>query len=170
MAQQAVQKRTEAEQALSYPALGAMIGGFVGLLGVFLGWFAHDVAVGGGETLTLVVRGTADLSGQLAAMGAVVAFVAGGGMLLMADAKINHWAAVAAASGAAFLLVFSVIGLLRAGAVFGDAAPLAASASAARSSFGAYLSALGGVIATAAAMVSVARDREANDDADADAA
>jgi hypothetical protein len=167
MAQQAVRKRTAEEQSLSYPALGAMIGGFVGLLGVFLGWFAHDVPVGGGQTLTLVVRGTADLSGQLATIGAIVAFVAGGGMLLMADSNINRWAAMAAASGAAFLLVFSVIGLLRAGAVFGDAAPLAASASAARSSFGAYLSALGGVVATAAAMVSVARGRDADEDATA---
>jgi hypothetical protein len=158
MAQEAVRKRTLAEQSLSYPALGAMVGGFVGLLGVFLGWFANDVPVGG-RVLTVVLRGTADLSGQLAAVGAIVAFVGGGALLLMADAKINRAAAVAAASGAAFLLVFSVVGLLRPDAVF-DAAPVLA----ARPSFGVYLSALGGIIATAAVMVTFARGGGSEDD------
>ena len=165
MAQQAVEKHVLHEQSLSYPALGAMIGGFVGLLGVFLGWFARDVLVADGETVTVVARGTADLSGQLATVAAVLAFAGGGAMLLLADSALSRWATTAAASGAAALVLTSIVGLLRADAAFGgDAATISAFAGAARSSFGAYLSALGGVVATAAVMVTFARGDGAADD------
>lgn len=146
-------------QALSYPALGAMIGGFLGLLGVFLGWFAHDILVSGGQVVTYVFKGTSDLSGSLATIGAIVAFVGGGVMLLMADPKIRRWTTMAAGAGGVFLLVFSVVGLFRTSAVVGDVAGLAGSAGAAKSAFGVYLSVLGGVIATAAVMLTLNREK-----------
>jgi hypothetical protein len=145
------------EQSLSYPALGAMIGGFVGLLGIFLGWFAFQAAAADGGDATVVVKGTEDLSGQLAAIGALVAFVGGGAMLLMADDAINRWATMAAGAGAIFLLVFSVVGLFRASAVLPPA--VTGSAGEASSAFGVALSALGGVISTAAVMMTLVRDR-----------
>jgi hypothetical protein len=135
-----------------------MTGGFLGLLGIFLGWFAHEAQLAGGGVESFVVRGTQDLSGQLAALGAIVAFLGGGAMLLMADAKLSRWATMAAGAGAVFLLAFSAAGLFRA-----DAALASAGAAGGGTAFGAYLSALGGVIATASVMLGVVRDREATD-------
>ena len=148
-------------QELSYPAIGAMLGGFVCLLGIFLGWFAHDVLVSNGQVITYVFKGTSDLSGSLATVGAIVAFVGGGAMLLMADPKIRRWSTMAVGAGGVFLLVFSVVGLFRASAAVGDVAGLAGSAGAAKSAFGVYLSVLGGVIATAAVMLTMNRERSA---------
>jgi hypothetical protein len=155
----AVGQAVSSGQALSYPALGAMISGFLGLLGIFLGWFAHDVLVSGGQVVTYVFKGTSDLSGSLAALGAIVAFVGGGAMLLMADPKIRRWATMAAGAGGVFLLVFSVAGLFRASAAVGDVAGLAGSSGAAKSAFGVYLSVLGGVIATAAVTLTLNREK-----------
>jgi hypothetical protein len=163
--QQAIEKRTWHEQSLSYPALGAMVGGFVGLLGIFIGWFAHDVLVTDGHTAVVVASGTADLTGQLATVGAVLAFGGGGAMLLLADSTFSRWATLAAAAGAAALVVFSVLGLFRADAVFADAAAVPGTAGVARSSFGAYLSALGGIAAVAAVMVTFARGADVIDEA-----
>ena len=81
MGQQAIEKRTWHEQSLSYPALGAMVGGFVGLLGIFIGWFAHDVLVTDGQTAVVVA------------------------MLLLADSTFSRWATLTAAAGAAALVV-----------------------------------------------------------------
>lgn len=165
MEERASDKNAFREQALSYPALGAMTGGFVGLLGIFLGWFAHEAQLVGGDVDSLVVRGTQDLSGQLAALGAIVAFLGGGAMLLMGtprpDAKFSRWATMAAGAGAVFLLAFSAAGLFRADAALQSAG--AAVAAGGGTAFGAYLSALGGVIATASVMLGVVRDREATD-------
>lgn len=157
MEERASDKNAFREQALSYPALGAMTGGFLGLLGIFLGWFVHEAQLAGGGVDSLVLRGTQDLSGQLAALGAIVSFVGGGAMLLMADAKIGRWATMAAGVGAVFLLAFSAAGLFRADAALQSAGAVAGSAG---SAFGAYLSALGGVIATASVMLGIVRDRE----------
>lgn len=161
MEERASDKNVFREQALSYPALGAMTGGFLGLLGIFLGWFAHEAQLAGGGVESFVVRGTQDLSGQLAALGAIVAFLGGGAMLLMADAKLGRWATMAAGAGAVFLLAFSAAGLFRADAALQSAG--AAVAAGGGTAFGAYLSALGGVIATASVMLGVVRDREATD-------
>jgi hypothetical protein len=158
MEERASGKSAFREQALSYPALGAMTGGFLGLLGVFLGWFAHEARLAGGGVESFVVRGTQDLSGQLAAFAAIVAFVGGGAMLLMADAKIGRWATMAAGAGAVFLLAFSAAGLFRADAALESANALVAVRDG--TAFGAYLSALGGVIATASVMLGIVRDRE----------
>jgi hypothetical protein len=146
------------EQALSYPALGTMIGGFLGLLGIFLGWFVYEAHLGGEGVESLVLRGTQDLSGKLAALGAIVSFLGGGAMLLMADVRIGRWATMAAGVGAVFLLAFSATGLFRADAAL-QAAGVAGSAGDG-TAFGVYLSALGGVIATAAVVLGVVRDRE----------
>ena len=116
MEERASDKNAFREQALSYPALGAMIGGFLGLLGIFLGWFVYEAQLGGGGVDSLVLRGTQDLSGKLAALGAIVSFLGGGAMLLMADARIGRWATMAAGVGAVFLLAFSAAGLFRADA------------------------------------------------------
>ena len=67
MEERASDKNAFREQALSYPALGAMTGGFLGLLGIFLGWFVYEAQAAGGGVDSLVLRGTQDLSGQLAA-------------------------------------------------------------------------------------------------------
>ena len=158
MEERASDKNAFREQALSYPALGAMTGGFLGLLGTFLGWFVHEAQLAGGGADSLVLRGTQDLSGQLAALGAIVSFLGGGAMLLLADAKISRWATMAAGAGAVFLLAFSAAGLFRADAALQSAGAVAGSAG---TSFGAYLSVLGGVIATASVMLGVVRDREA---------
>jgi hypothetical protein len=158
MEERASDKNAFREQALSYPALGAMTGGFLGLLGIFLGWFVHEAQLAGGGVDSLVLRGTQDLSGQLAALGAIVSFVGGGAMLLMADAKIGRWATMAAGAGAVFLLAFSTAGLFRADAALQSTVAVAGPAGTA---FGAYLSAIGGVIATASVMLGVVRDREA---------
>lgn len=91
-----------------------MTGGFVGLLGIYLG-FVQEVSLAGGGVGSFVVRGTQDLSGQFAALGAIVAFAGGGAMLLMGterrDARINRWATMAAGVGPVFLLAFSAAGL-----------------------------------------------------------
>ena len=158
MEERASDKNAFREQALSYPALEAMTGGFLGLLGIFLGWFVHEAQFAGRGVDSLVLRGTQDLSGQLAALGAIVSFVGGGAMLLMADAKIGRWATMAAGAGAVFLLAFSTAGLLRADAALQSTVAVAGPAGTA---FGAYLSAIGGVIATASVMLGVVRDREA---------
>ena len=158
MEERASDKNAFREQALSYPALGAMTGGFLGLLGIFLGWFVYEAQVAGGGAESLVLRGTQDLSGQLAALGAIVSFLGGGAMLLMADARIGRWATMAAGIGAVFLLAFSATGLFRADAVLQSAG--AAGSAGNGTAFGAYLSALGGVVATAAVMLGIVRDRE----------
>lgn len=150
-------KNAVREQALSYPPLGAMTGGFLGLLGIFMGWFVYRTQLEGGGIDSLIVRGTQDLSGQLAELGAIVSFVGGGAMLLLADARINRWATMAAGAGAVFLLAFSTAGLFRADA----ALPVGAAVGGAGIAFGAYVSASGGVIATASVMLGIVRDREA---------
>ncbi len=116
-----------------------MTGAFLGLLGIFLGWFVHELQLAGGGVESFVVRGTQHLSGQLAALGAIVALVGGGAMLLMADARIGRWAAVVPGAGAVFLLAFSAAGLFRADAALqstGAAEPVGVG-----TAFGAYLSA-----------------------------
>jgi hypothetical protein len=162
MEERASDKNAFREQALSYPALGAMTGGFLGLLGIFLGWFVHELQLAGGGVESFVVRGTQDVSGQLAALGAIVAFVGGGAMLLMADARIGRWAAIGAGAGAVFLLAFSAAGLFRADAAL-PSTGAAVAVVGVGTAFGAYLSALGGVIATASVMLGIVRDREATD-------
>lgn len=157
MEERASDKNAFREQALSYPALGAMTGGFLGLLGIFLGWFVHGAQLAGGGVDSQVLRGTQDLSGQLAALGAIGSFLGGGAMLLMADARVGHWATMAAGVGAVFLLAFSAAGLFRVDAALQSAGAVAGSNGTA---FGAYLSALGGVIATASVMLGIVRDRE----------
>ncbi len=161
MEERASDKNAFREQALSYPALGAMTGGFLGLLGIFLGWFVYELQLAGGGVESFVVRGTQDLSGQLAALGAIVAFVGGGAMLLMVDTRIGRWAAMGAGAGAVFLLAFSAVGLFRADAALRSTG--AAVAVGVGTAFGAYLSALGGAIATASVMLGIVRDREATD-------
>jgi hypothetical protein len=65
---------------------------------------------------------------------------------------------MAAGVGAVFLLAFSATGLFRADAVLQSAG--AAGSAGDGTVFGAYLSALGGVVATAAVMLGIVRDRE----------
>ena len=120
--------------------------------------FVYEAQVAGGGAESLVLRGTQDLSGQLAALGAIVSFLGGGAMLLMANARIGRWATMAAGVGAVFLLAFSAAGLFRADAALQSAG--AAGSAGDGTAFGAYVSALGGVIATAAVMLGVVRDRE----------
>jgi hypothetical protein len=136
-----------------------MTGGFLGLLGIFLGWFVYRTHPAGGGVDSIIVRGTQDLSGELAALGAIVSFVGGGAMLLLADAKINRWATMVAGAGAVFLLAFSAAGLFRADAALSSPGAVGGAGTA----FGAYVSALGGVIATASVMLGIVRDREAID-------
>ncbi|GIU98075.1 MAG: hypothetical protein KatS3mg013_1878 [Actinomycetota bacterium] len=113
---------------ISYAGVAAAVGGVVGIIGAMAGWW---------ETGDTVFRATADVSGTLAFVMALGAFVFGGAYVLMADAQIRRAFGALMTLCAVVLVLAAIWGLTRAGSV-------AAGASVAT---GMYLSLLGAILA-----------------------
>lgn len=134
-------------QKITYAGVIGAVAGVLGLLGVLVGWFD-----GGAGT----VKGTADVSGDLAFWSSIATFAFGGAYILLSDPQIRR------AMGALMTLSAVVLAL---GAIWGftRADQVAAGYDAAT---GLFVSALGGVLGIAAGLLalqsSMKADREAS--------
>lgn len=140
-----------------------MAGGFLGLLGVWVGWYARDVASPHGGFVHVVARGTADLTGAGAVATAIVVFLAGIVMLVAPETAASRWSATVAATCGLLLVTCSIVGVLRAGAV------TIAGTAAARPAFGAAVSIVAGGVAAASGVVARRRTRTPTAPSDANA-
>jgi hypothetical protein len=144
---------------ISYPGLGAAVGGLLGFVGVFLKWFSYSYPVLGG-TATFQLNGNEDWTGRVAIIAGVGAFAFGCAYVILSDPTIRRVCLAFMGIGAIFTLAASIIGLFRSTQAVG--VPFLPGATgnvpvSIGSAGGVYVSVAGGVIALAATIVALQR-------------
>ena len=134
------------DQKIYFPGVAAAVAGVVGLLGVSADWW---------ETPEAIYRGTVDVSGSLALAMALGLFVFGAASVLMSDPRIRRAMGALFSLCALVLVVASLWGMTRAGAV----APGAETAG------GIWVSLLAGALGLAAGALAMRDVREPEHDA-----
>ncbi|MEA2551758.1 MAG: hypothetical protein QOE25_1527 [Actinomycetota bacterium] len=150
------------QDKIDYVGVLASVGGLLGFIGIYLGWWYYSWAVSGG-TLTQEIRGLEDWSGVAALVAGIGAFAFGGAYLLMDDPGIRRLTGALMGISAIFLLGMTIVGMFRAGTVVGPS-PLIAATPGTRVqintglSGGIFLSMVGGVVAVVATIMMIGRD------------
>jgi hypothetical protein len=145
---------------ISYPGVGAAVGGLLGFAGVFLKWFAYSYPVIGGTTVTFQLNGTEDWTGRVAVVAGVCAFAFGCAYVLLSDPMIRKVCLGFMGVGAIFTLAMGIAGLFRATQAVGVPFLPGATGNVPVSigqAGGVYLSIAGGVLAVAASVVALQR-------------
>lgn len=131
---------------ITYAGVIGAVAGVIGMVGVVTGWFTNDV---------VSVRGTEDVSGQLAFWSSIATFVFGGAYLLLSDPQIRRAMGALMTLSAVILAMAAVWGMARADTV----APGYSSDS------GIFVSALGGVLGIAAGLLALQTSMKADEEA-----
>jgi hypothetical protein len=131
---------------IAYAGVVGAVAGIVGLIGVFAGWFSNDAQT---------VRGTADVSGQLALWASIGTFAFGGAYVVLSDPQIRRAMGALMTISAVILTIGVVWGMTRAEQV-GPGADTAT---------GLLTSALGGVLGIAAGLLALQSSMKADEEA-----
>lgn len=128
---------------INYTGVVGAVAGFVGLMGVFTGWFTDG---------RLVVEGTFDASGKLGFAMSIAVFAFGGAYLAMSDPSIRRAMGALMTFCAVVLALCGVWGMQRAGDVVSNGSAYN----------GLFLSVLGGLLGICAGFLALQASMKAD--------
>ena len=142
---------------ISYGGIAAAIGGLIGLLGVYIGWWQYTLTASG-VAATVRVDGSTDWTGSVAVVASISVLAFGATFVIMSDRMIQRFSTWIVALGGIVLLVVAAIAFGRASDVIGTPALLVVMGGSGQLAtdvaVGLYASAVGGIFALVGAILS----------------
>jgi hypothetical protein len=146
-----------AASEISYGGIAAAIGGLIGLLGVYIGWWQYTLTASG-VAATVRVDGSTDWTGSVAVVASIAVLAFGAAFVIMTDAMIRRFSTWIVALGGIVMLVVAGIAFGRASDVIGTPALLTVMGGSGQlatdPAVGLYGSAVGGIFALVGAILS----------------
>jgi hypothetical protein len=145
---------------ISYGGIAAAIGGLIGLLGVYIGWWQYTLTASG-VAATVRVDGSTDWTGSVAVVASIAVLAFGAAFVIMTDPVIRRFSTWIVAVGGIVMLVVAGIAFGRAPDVIGTPALLTVMGGSGQLAtdvaVGLYGSAVGGIFALVGAILSFAQ-------------
>jgi hypothetical protein len=142
---------------ISYGGIAAAIGGLIGLLGVYIGWWQYTLTASG-VAATVRVDGSTDWTGSVAVVASIAVLAFGAAFVIMTDPMIRRFSTWIVALGGIVMLVVAGIAFGRASDVIGTPALLTVMGGSGQLAtdvaVGLYGSAVGGIFALVGAILS----------------